>query len=147
MSLRRLIVIALSIVGALLLAIMLYLGFADLGRHKSRIEAVVTKKIGRPFAIDGTLQLKLFPAIRVLAERVRLGNAERALACVEGIETTPDWKDLEPYVRAGRALAYRQLGRVEAGAAEAERLRQLAATETADTQVISLWREVEATLR
>jgi uncharacterized protein involved in outer membrane biogenesis len=76
MALRRLIVIALSIVGVMLLAIVLYLGLADLGRHKGRIEALVTKQIGRPFVIDGTLQLKLFPAIRVLAERVRLGNAE-----------------------------------------------------------------------
>src|SRR4051812_9068813 len=75
MSLRRLVLITLSVVGVLLLAITLYLGLADLGRHKGRIEALVTKQVGRPFVIDGTLQLKLFPEIRVLAERVRLGNA------------------------------------------------------------------------
>ena len=76
MSLRRLVVIALSVVGAVLLAIVLYLAFADLGRHKGRIEAFVTKQIGRPFAIDGALELKVFPSIHVLAERVRVGNAE-----------------------------------------------------------------------
>ena len=76
MSLRRLVVIALSVVGALLLAIVLYIAFADLGGHKGRIEAFVTKKIGRPFAIDGALQLKVLPSISVLAERVRVGNAE-----------------------------------------------------------------------
>ena len=76
MSLRRLVVIALSVVGAVLLAIVLYLALADLGRHKGRIEAFVTKQIGRPFAIDGALQLKVFPSIHVLAERVRVGNAE-----------------------------------------------------------------------
>ena len=76
MSLRRPFVIVLSIVGAVLLALVLYLGLADLGRHKGQIEALVTKQIGRPFAIEGALQLKLFPAIRVLAERVRVGNAE-----------------------------------------------------------------------
>ena len=76
MPLRRLVVIALSVVGAVLLAIVLYVGVADLGRHKGRIEALVTKQIGRPFAIDGALQLKLFPSVSVLAERVRVGNAE-----------------------------------------------------------------------
>ncbi len=76
MSLRRFVVIALSVVGAVLLAIVLYVGLVDLGRHKGRIEAVVTKQIGRPFAIDGVLQLKVFPSIHVLAERVRVGNAD-----------------------------------------------------------------------
>ncbi len=76
MSPRRLVVIALSVVGALLLAIVLYIAFADLGGHKGRIEAFVTKKIGRPFAIDGALQLKVLPSVSVLAERVRVGNAE-----------------------------------------------------------------------
>ena len=75
-SLRRLVVIALSVVGAVLLAIVLYLAFADLGRHKGQIEAFVTKQIGRPFAIDGALELKVLPSVSLLAERVRVGNAE-----------------------------------------------------------------------
>ena len=76
MSLRRLVVTVLSIVGALVLAIVLYLAFGDLSRHKGRIEALVTKKTGRPFAIDGAFRLKLLPSVSVAAERVRLANAE-----------------------------------------------------------------------
>jgi uncharacterized protein involved in outer membrane biogenesis len=75
MSLRRFIVVALSVMGALLLAILLYLAFGDLSRHKGRIEALVTELIGRPFAIDGAFELEVLPSIRVRAERVRLGNA------------------------------------------------------------------------
>ena len=60
--------------GAALLAVLLYVAFADLGRHKGRIEAFVTKTIGRPFAIEGPLKLKLIPVLDVSAERVRLGN-------------------------------------------------------------------------
>ena len=65
MSLRRLVVIVLSTVGALVLAIVLYLAFGDLSRHKGRIEAFVTKKTGRPFAIDGAFELKVLPSISV----------------------------------------------------------------------------------
>ncbi len=75
MSLRRLVVTVLSIVGAIVLAIVLYLAFGDLSRHKGRIEAFVTKKTGRPFAIDGAFELKVLPSVSVAAERVRLGNA------------------------------------------------------------------------
>ena len=57
-----------------LLAVVLYVAFADLGRHKGRIEAFVTKTIGRPFVIEGPFKLKLVPVIDLSAERVRLGN-------------------------------------------------------------------------
>ncbi len=75
MSLRRSILIVVSVFGALLLAILLYLAFGDLSRHKERIEALVTGAIGRTFAIDGAFQLEVLPSILVRAERVRLGNA------------------------------------------------------------------------
>ncbi len=75
MSFRRVVVIALSIVGALVLGSVLYLAFGDLSRHKGRIEAFVTKRTGRPFAIDGAFALEVLPSVRVKAERVRLGNA------------------------------------------------------------------------
>jgi len=74
MSIRRLTVIVLSAVGALLAAAVLYLAFGDLGRHKSRIEALVTQLLERPFAIDGAFELELLPSIALTAERVRLGN-------------------------------------------------------------------------
>ena len=76
MSPRRVVAIVLAVVGALLLAIVLYLAFADLGRHKGQVEAFVTKKLGRPFAIDGAFELDLFPSVSLLAEHVRVGNAE-----------------------------------------------------------------------
>ena len=75
MSLRRFIVVALSVTAALLLAVLLYLAFGDLSRHKGRIEALVTELTGRPFAIDGAFEVKVLPSILVRAERVRLGNA------------------------------------------------------------------------
>ncbi len=75
MSFRRLAVIVLSIGGALVLALVLYLAFGDLSRHKGRIEAFVTKRTGRPFAIDGAFALEVLPSVSVKAERVRLGNA------------------------------------------------------------------------
>ena len=75
MSFRRLVVIVLSTVGAIVLAIVLYIAFGDLSRHKGRIEAFVTKKTGRPFAIDGAFALRVLPSVSVKAERVRLGNA------------------------------------------------------------------------
>ncbi len=58
MSRKRFFGVFFGIVGAALLAVVLYIAFADLGRHKGRIEAFVTKTIGRPFAIEGPLKLK-----------------------------------------------------------------------------------------
>jgi len=72
----RLAAILLSAIAALLAAVVLYLAFGDLGRHKGRIEALVADLIGRPFAIDGAFELELLPAISVVAERVRVGNAD-----------------------------------------------------------------------
>jgi len=76
MSIKRFFAFFFGIVGALVLAIALYLAFGDLGRHKVRIEALVTQSIGRPFAIDGPFRLRLIPVIDVSAERVRLGNVQ-----------------------------------------------------------------------
>jgi len=76
MTLKRFLAWFFGIVGAVVLVIALYLAFGDLGRHKARIEAMVSQSIGRPFAIDGPFRLKLIPVIDVSAERVRLGNAQ-----------------------------------------------------------------------
>ena len=75
MSLRRTLGILFAVVGALLLALVLYLAFGDLSRHKTRIESLVTQSLGRAFAIDGAFELKVLPEISVRAERIRLGNA------------------------------------------------------------------------
>ena len=74
MTRKRLIGVFFGVVGAVLLAVVLYVAFADLGRHKARIEAFVTQTLGRPFAIEGPLEVRVFPVIAVSAEKVRLGN-------------------------------------------------------------------------
>ncbi len=74
MSRKRFFGVFFGIVGALLLALVLYIAFGDLGQHKGRIEAFVSKSLGRPFAIDGPLKLKVIPVVEVSAERVHLGN-------------------------------------------------------------------------
>ena len=80
MSLRRFLRIFLAVSAALLLAILLYIAFGGLSRHKGRIEALATEATGRPFAIDGDFELEVLPAIYMRAERVRLGNAPGASA-------------------------------------------------------------------
>ena len=76
MTVKKFFAFFFGIVGAVVLVVALYLSFADLGRHKGRIEALVTKSIGRPFAIDGPFKLRLIPVVDVSAERVRLGNMQ-----------------------------------------------------------------------
>ena len=61
MSLRRFVGVFFGIVGAALLAAVLYIALGDLSRHKGRIEALVTQSTGRPFAIDGPFKLKVIP--------------------------------------------------------------------------------------
>ena len=76
MSLRRFVGVFFGIVGAALLAAVLYIAFGDLSRHKSRIAALVTQSTGRPFAIDGPFKLKVIPVVDFSAERIRLGNVQ-----------------------------------------------------------------------
>ena len=78
MSRERFFGVFFGIVGAVLLATVLYIAFGDLSRHKTRIEALVTQSIGRPFVIDGPLKLKVIPVVDFSAERVRLGNVQGA---------------------------------------------------------------------
>lgn len=75
MTRPRLVTLIVAAVLAVPVALVLYLAFGDLSAHKGRIEALVTKAVGRPFAIDGAFELKVLPQISVLAERVRLANA------------------------------------------------------------------------
>jgi hypothetical protein len=63
-------------VGLLVLSVLLYLAFGDLGRHKRTVENFVSKHTGREFVIEGPFELEVFPVIKVLAERVRFANAE-----------------------------------------------------------------------
>jgi uncharacterized protein involved in outer membrane biogenesis len=76
MSRRRFFAYFFGILGAVVLGIALYLAFGDLGRHKERIEALVSRSVGRPFIIEGPFSVRLVPVIEVSAERVRLGNMQ-----------------------------------------------------------------------
>src|SRR6185295_2755048 len=75
MPFRRWAAVVLAVAGSLLVAAVLYVGLGGLGRHKVRVEALVSDQLARPFAIDGAFEVRLLPSIKVLAERVRLGNA------------------------------------------------------------------------
>ena len=76
MSRRRFFAYFFGILGIAVLGIALYLAFGDLGRHKDRIEALVSRSVGRPFTIDGPFSVRLVPVVAVSAERVRLGNMQ-----------------------------------------------------------------------
>ena len=74
MTLKRTVGIFVGALVASVLAVVLYVAFGDLGRHKTRIESLISKTIERPFVIEGPLSLRLFPLVDVSAEGVRLGN-------------------------------------------------------------------------
>ena len=76
MSRKRVFGLLFGILGGALLVVSLYLAFGDLGRHKERIEALVSRSVGRPFVIDGPFSVRLLPVVEVSAERVRLGNMQ-----------------------------------------------------------------------
>lgn len=50
--------------------------FIDVNKHKSEIEKVVSETAGRPFAIDGNIQLSLFPWAGFSLSELRLGNPD-----------------------------------------------------------------------
>ena len=83
MSLKRFFGVFFGIVGAVLLVVVLYIAFGDLGRHKARIEALVSSTIGRPFAIDGPLKIRLMPVIDVSARR-QAGQCPGRIAAANG---------------------------------------------------------------
>jgi uncharacterized protein involved in outer membrane biogenesis len=75
-TLLRVLLIAGATIVALVVLLLLYLSFGDLGRHKGQVEKFVSQQMNRPFAIDGPLTIKLVPNISVQAGQVRIGNAK-----------------------------------------------------------------------
>ncbi|MBS0374481.1 MAG: AsmA family protein [Proteobacteria bacterium] len=67
-------IVAASILGLLVVAIVAILLLVDPNRHRATIEAQVQQLTGRPFAIAGTMKLSLFPWIALDVGRVSLGN-------------------------------------------------------------------------
>ena len=76
MSFRRLLALAAAVVATLILAIVLYLALADLGRHRGLVEDLVARQTNRAFTIGGAFELEVLPSVSVVAEDVRLANAE-----------------------------------------------------------------------
>jgi uncharacterized protein involved in outer membrane biogenesis len=65
-----------------------WLWFADLGVFKPQVEQFVAEKIGREFAIDGSFHVDVARYSSVIAEDVRLGNA--------------NWAEPDSMVKVGR---------------------------------------------
>ena len=63
---------------SLLVLLVSWLWVADLGVFKPQLERFVREQTGREFAIDGTFTVDLAGHSRVVAENVRLGNADWA---------------------------------------------------------------------
>ena len=82
------------VLAAVLLALILYLSFADLGSYRSNIETAVTEATGREFRIAGEFEVTVFPAPSVLAEDITLANAawasDAAFLTVEHVSATVD---------------------------------------------------------
>jgi uncharacterized protein involved in outer membrane biogenesis len=75
----------------LIIGLASYLAFVDLGRHKVRIEKLVSDLTGREFVIEGELRIELFPSVSLVAGNARLANA--------------DWASKQPMIEVGRLAA------------------------------------------
>ena len=63
---------------ALIALVLTWLWFADLGRFKPHVETFVSREIGREVTIDGPLHIDLARRTRLVAEDVRIRNADWA---------------------------------------------------------------------
>ena len=63
------------VIAVVCLAVLLNL---DYGRFKGTVETLVSKQMGRAFAIDGAFDISLSSTITVVADGIRLGNADWA---------------------------------------------------------------------
>lgn len=75
MALIKILKITGAVLGAVIVSVVLYLLFADLGKYKPKIEEAVTNATGREFRIDGDLEIKALPRPYVRMENVTLANA------------------------------------------------------------------------
>jgi uncharacterized protein involved in outer membrane biogenesis len=76
MTFRRVLLVSASVLVALTLGVLLYLAFGDLGRHQPSVENFIAERTGWSFEIRGPLELKLLPQVSIVAEDVRLANAD-----------------------------------------------------------------------
>jgi AsmA protein len=97
------------VLAAVLLALILYLSFADLSSYRSNIETAVTEATGREFRIAGEFEVMVFPTPSVLAEDVTLANAA--------------WASDAPFLTAGHVSATVDLWSVFSGPVRIRELR------------------------
>jgi len=71
---RRLLVLGISLVLAAVVALVVAARFIDLDRLAGFVSQEVRDATGREFAITGGLRVRIFPAVAVVANQVRLGN-------------------------------------------------------------------------
>ena len=76
----RRILVAISIVVALLGAAIVLLLTIDLGRFKGNLEDIISDSTGREFVIAGIFEPSIGSTIEIVAENVRLANAEWGLS-------------------------------------------------------------------
>ena len=97
------------VLATVLLALILYLSFADLSGYRSNIEAAVTEATGREFRVAGEFEVMVFPAPSVLATDVTLANAA--------------WASDAPFLTAGHVSATVDLWSVFSGPVRIRELR------------------------
>ncbi|MBN7796947.1 AsmA family protein [Parahaliea mediterranea] len=68
--------------------LLLYLQYGDLNTQRPRLESLVSQATGRPFRIEGELELKLWPELFLSVGGLQLANAE--------------WASGEPMARLGQ---------------------------------------------
>lgn len=76
MSLSRILKMITAVIGVVVVAVVLYLLFADLSKYRPTIENAVAEATGREFRINGTLELDVLPSPSIVMEDVTLTNAE-----------------------------------------------------------------------
>lgn len=76
MSISRVLVALLLFLLAAVVAVLCYLHFADLNRHRGRLEGIVSEATGREFHIRGNIDLELLPVIGLQVDGLSLANAD-----------------------------------------------------------------------
>ncbi len=75
MSFSRILATVAAIVGIVVVAVILYLLFADLDKYRPTVEEAVTEATGRQFTINGAFELDVLPSPSIVMEEVTLANA------------------------------------------------------------------------
>ena len=88
----------LGLILIILVAVVVYLGNADLGRFKEQITPFISDSLGRELVIDGALSLRLGRTVRIRAEDISLANApwadEPLMLELDSLEADVDFRSM-----------------------------------------------------